>query len=126
MVEQPVAGKIQDLVGALAPVLWFFRESTWSKRQGDPTLCDFVAGNPHDTPLPEIVDAIQRWSVPKTKDWFAYKMEDEPAQIAAAAALSAEHGITYDPLDITLTPGTFGALSVSMRAIGRASCRERV
>jgi hypothetical protein len=65
MPERPVAGVIEDLIQALAPVLWFFRESTWSKRQGDQTMCDFVAGNPHDMPLPEIVDAIQRWSIPQ-------------------------------------------------------------
>jgi aspartate aminotransferase len=115
MVDRPVAGVIEDLVRALAPVLWFFRESTWSKRQGDPTMCDFVAGNPHDMPLPEIVDALQQHAVPKTKDHFAYLMNDEHSQKTAAAALSAEHGIDYEPHDLTLTPGTFGALSVSMR-----------
>jgi aspartate aminotransferase len=117
MAERPVAGIIEELVRRLGPVLWFFQQSTWSKRIGDPTLCDFVAGNPHDPPLPEIADAIQRWSVPQSKDWFAYQMEAPDAQAAAAAGLSGDHGLTYDPADITLTPGTFGALSVSMRAI---------
>src|SRR5437867_1995419 len=117
MAEQPIATNIVQMIERLGPVLWFFQESTWSKRLGDPTLCDFVAGNPHDMPLQEIVDAIQRHTVPQNKDWFAYKMEDEPAQKTASAGLSADHGITYDPLDITLTPGTFGALSVSMRAV---------
>jgi aspartate aminotransferase len=117
MAERPVAAVITDLVQALGPVLWFFRESTWSKRQGDPTLCDFVAGNPHDMPLPEIVDSLRQRAIPKNKDWFAYKMNEESSLATAAAGLSADHGITYDPLDLTLTPGTFGALSVSMRLI---------
>ncbi len=117
MPERPVSKVIEQSVQVLGPVLWFFRESTWSKKTGDPTLCDFVAGNPHDMPLTEIVDAIQRHSVPQNKDWFAYKMEDEPAQAAAADGLARDHGITYDPLDVTLTPGTFGALSVSMRTV---------
>jgi aspartate aminotransferase len=119
MPDRPAARVIENLVQALGPVLWFFRESTWAKQQGnpDPSVCDFVAGNPHDVPLPEIVDAIQKWSVPKANDWFAYKMEDIPAQTAAAAALSDDHGLTYDPLDVTLTPGTFGALSIAMRTV---------
>jgi len=119
MPDRPAARVMEDLIKALGPVLWFFRESTWAKQQGDPdpSVCDFVAGNPHDVPLPEIVNAIQRWSVPKANDWFAYKMEDIPAQTAAAAALSDDHGLTYDPLDITLTPGTFGALSIAMRTV---------
>jgi aspartate aminotransferase len=117
MPERPAAKTIEDLVQALGPVLWFFRESTWSKRQGDPSICDFVAGNPHDMPLPEVVDALQRRAVPENKDWFAYKMNEVNSQAVAARALSAEHGIPYDPPDLTLTPGTFGALSVAMRAI---------
>ena len=117
MGERPAAKRIEEMTERLGSVLWFFTESTWSKRAGDQTLCDFVAGNPHDMPLPEIVDAIQRHSVPQSKDWFAYKMEDIPAQTAAAEALSADHGLTYAPEDVTLTPGTFGALSVAMRAI---------
>ena len=117
MAERPVSSVIEQSVQVLGPVLWFFRESTWSKKAGDPTLCDFVAGNPHDMPLPEIVDAIQRHSVPKDKEWFAYKMDHLTAQEAAAEGLARDHGITYDPLDVTLTPGTFGALSVSMRTV---------
>src|ERR1700741_4611899 len=102
MPDRPAARVMEDLVKALGPVLWFFRESTWAKQQGDPdpSVCDFVAGNPHDVPLPEIVDAIQKWSVPKASDWFAYKMEDIPAKTAAAAALSDDHGLMYDPLDV--------------------------
>jgi aspartate aminotransferase len=117
MPERPAAKIIDDLVQALGPVLWFFRESTWSKRRGDPTMCDFVAGNPHDMPLPEFVDTLQRRVVPETKDWFAYQMNVEHSQAVAAKALSVEHGIAYDPLDLTLTPGAFGALSVAMRTI---------
>jgi aspartate aminotransferase len=117
MPERPAAKIIEDLVEALGPVLWFFRESTWSKRRGDPTMCDFVAGNPHDMPLPEIVDALQRRAVPETKDWFAYQMNIESSQVVAARALSSEHGMAYDAADLTLTPGAFGALSVAMRTI---------
>jgi aspartate aminotransferase len=117
MRDRPAAKHIDDLVQALGPVLWFFRESTWSKRVGDPSLCDFVAGNPHDPPLTELVDALQRSAVPRSKDHFAYMQNNEDSQRVAAQALSAEHGIDYDPLDLTLTPGTFGALSVVMRAL---------
>ena len=117
MGDRPAAKRLDELVQALGPVLWFFRESTWSKRVGDATLCDFVAGNPHDPPLPEIVDALQRHAVPLSKDHFAYMQNNVDSQRVAAEALSAEHGIDYDPLDLTLTPGTFGALSVVLRAL---------
>jgi aspartate aminotransferase len=117
MGDRPAAKIIEDMVQALGPVLWFFRESTWSKRVGDPTMCDFVAGNPHDPPLPELVEALRSHAVPESKDHFAYLQNHEDSQRVAAESLSAEHGIAYEPLDLTLVPGTFGALSVAMRAL---------
>ncbi|TMK18730.1 MAG: aminotransferase class I/II-fold pyridoxal phosphate-dependent enzyme, partial [Actinobacteria bacterium] len=112
-----LGGPIVGIISRLQPVLAFFTESTWSKRGDDPTICDFVAGNPHDMPIPGITDAIQKWAVPKTKDWYAYKPDVPQAREAAAKTLSAERGVTYQKEDVFLTPGTFGALSVVMRAI---------
>lgn len=117
MAEQPVSNLMVELVRRLAPIEQFFMESSWSKRNTDPTICDFVAGNPHDPALPEITNAILRWAVPENKDWYAYQDNVPRAREAAARALRAETGTAYEPEDIFLTPGTFGALSVSMRTV---------
>jgi len=106
-----------EIINRLQPVLSFFTTSTWSKRSEDPTICDFVAGNPHDMPLPGITDALRKWAEPQTKDWYAYKPDVPQAREAAAKTLTAERGVTYQREDVFLTPGTFGALSVAMRTI---------
>jgi len=106
-----------EVLNRLQTVGAFFSTSTWSKRVDDPTISDFVAGNPHDMPVPGITEAIQKWAVPQTKDWYAYKPDVPSAREAAAKTLSAERGVTYTKEDVFLTPGTFGALSVVMRTI---------
>jgi aspartate aminotransferase len=108
---------VDELLGSLAPIVRFFDDSSWARRRGDPAMCDFVAGNPQDMPLPELVDTLRRRSVPRDKDWFAYTTNDPTARAAAAAALAAEQGIEVDPLDLTLTPGTFGALAIALRTV---------
>src|SRR5215471_15214794 len=57
----------------LAPIYRFFATSAYSRRAGNPTICDFVAGNPQEMALEGFVAALQRWSVPQDKNWFAYK-----------------------------------------------------
>lgn len=117
MPSKPVADQMVELIGRLGPVMQFFTSSSWSKRNTDPTICDFVAGNPHDMALPAITDAIQRWAVPQSKDWYAYQDNVTSAREAAATALRAESGIAFEPEDVFLTPGTFGALSVALRTV---------
>ncbi len=117
MESHPIAKQIEDLFRVtLAPVS-FFMGSSYAKRAGDPGISDFVAGNPHDMPLPELAEAFRKWSVPQHKDWFAYTDNHPTARESVAGTLSAERGETYDPEDIFLVPGTFGALSVSLRVI---------
>lgn len=117
MTDQPIARVLTESTQVLAPVLWFFTESTMAKREGDPTICDLVYGNPHDMALPELVQTLQKWATPQNKDWFAYKLNEQPAREAVAESQSAQWGATFDPEDIFLTPGAFGALAVALRTV---------
>lgn len=112
-----VSATIASLLKDLAPLIGFLTQSPWAQRLGDPTVNDFVAGNPHDPPLPELIDALTRWTQPQNKDWYAYKLSEQPARETAAAAMRAATNLPFEPEDVFLTPGTFGALAVSMRAI---------
>ncbi|MGH2785119.1 MAG: aminotransferase class I/II-fold pyridoxal phosphate-dependent enzyme [Actinomycetota bacterium] len=117
MESHPIAKQIEDLFRVtLAPVS-FFTGSSYSKRAGDPTISDYVAGNPHDMALPELAEAFRKWSVPQHKDWFAYTDNHPAARESVAKTLSAARGETYEPEDVFLVPGTFGALSVSLRVV---------
>ncbi len=75
-----------------------------------------VLGNPQDRPLPGFVRAITRHAQPQDKDWFAYKRSDDDARTAVATELRRRRGLPFEPADIALTPGAFGAIAVAFRA----------
>jgi aspartate aminotransferase len=100
-----------------AQVMRFFTESAWAKREAGPDSNDFVAGNPQEMPLPSFVDALQRWSVPQNKEWFAYKMNESSAQHVIAETLRERRKMPFDHHDILLTTGAFAALSVALSAL---------
>jgi aspartate aminotransferase len=67
--------------------------------------------------LPGFVKALQYWSEPQDKDWFAYKMSEPAARAAIAENLRRWRGVDYQEQDIFLTPGAFGALAVTMNTL---------
>jgi aspartate aminotransferase len=117
MTTQPIARRIEALLAATSPVLQFLTASDWSRRKDEPGIADFMVGNPQEMPLPGFVAALQRWSVPRDKDWFAYTTSDPAAQAIVAAVLRERRGIPFEADDITMTNGAFGALSVALGAI---------
>src|SRR5438552_2783717 len=119
MAEQnlPMSGQIAGLLATIAPLGQFFRGSRWAQRAGDPTICDFVVGNPHELPLAGITTALQRAAVPQNKDWFGYKFSEPEAQELVAATLRERRGLTFEPADICMTNGAFAALSATLRAV---------
>jgi aspartate aminotransferase len=68
-------------------------------------------------PLPGFVEALRRHSEPLNKDWFAYKFSVQAARETVAAALREWRGLPFEPDDIAMTPGAFGALAVAFRAL---------
>lgn len=101
----------------LAPVLRFFTTSGYARRRKLPDVCDFAVGNPHEPVLEELTSALQRAAVPRSADWFAYPESLPDAQHAAAAALSQRLGVEFEPADVLLTTGAFGALAVTLYAL---------
>ena len=79
----------------------------------DQVKADLTFGNPHEMALPKLVDSLKRRIEPKRVDWFAYKTNEEDAQSTVARALTAELGLPFEPEDIAMTPGAFGAISVA-------------
>jgi len=95
----------------------FYFRSRYGVRRGDPEICDFTFGNPHEFPLPGIVDAIQSRAVPKNKDWYAYKTSEPEPQAFLAQKVGAELDLDFEPQDIALTSGAFGAIAVTMHML---------
>ena len=117
MVEHRLATKLDRILQGQVPLLRFFSESPWSTRDpADPDNADFVAGNPQEMVMPEFVEILQKWAVPKDKDWYAYKFNEPYAQ-AAAAALRDRRGVPFEDDDIFLTDGAFAGLNITIGTV---------
>lgn len=100
---------------AIEPVTSFFL--SLRARDGRPGVVDLTFGDPHEMPLPAFVDALRTNLEPRAEDWFAYKSSQAPAQEAVAAGLRDELGLPFEPDDIAMTQGAFGAISVAFRLV---------
>ena len=86
----------------------------------DPDALDFTFGNPHEPALPGLSAALRAHAEPRTVDWFAYKTSERPAQDVVAAGLGAELGLAFEPEDIAMTQGAFGAISLALALLADA------
>lgn len=101
----------------LPSVYSFFTQSTWSRRNNDPTICDFAVGNPHEMPLAGYVSALERWSVPQDDRWYAYPDSTASGRAVVAASLRERRGQPFEDEDIFLTNGAFAAIKVVLDLI---------
>ena len=60
------------VLGSIIPLYQFIFESKAGRQLDDPDASNFAFGNPHEMPLQGFVDALQKWSIPQSKDWYAY------------------------------------------------------
>jgi aspartate aminotransferase len=102
---------------ASVPFLQWYPSSRHAARAGDPSIADLVFGNPHQMPLPALVDALARNLVPQDKDWFAYKLSEPVATRTVAGSLRARTGLEFQPEDVFMTNGGFAALAASLRVV---------
>ncbi len=86
----------------------------------DPDALDFTFGNPHEMALRGLTDAMSAQLEPRSVDWYAYKSNERPAQEAVAAGISAELGLDFEPDDIAMTQGAFGAIELALALVADA------
>ncbi len=109
--------RIAKVAKSMSNFMNFFDDPAFVNRTDDPLACDFAVGNPHEMPLEGYVAALQHWTTPQNKDWFAYKMNESKAVVPIAKGLYEWRGVHYDPQDIFMTTGAFSAISCSLGAI---------
>jgi aspartate aminotransferase len=117
MANSPVSQRTAAFMKVTAPVLEFLTGSEWASRNGDPSISDFVVGNPHELPLPSYVDALTKSISPKNPEWFAYKLSEPGSQRVIAKSLNSWRGVPFEPQDICLTNGGFAAITVALNAV---------
>lgn len=109
---------IERLSASIQLFMQFLETSPYyNHRRGDPSIADFVFGNPHEMPLAGFVEAIGKRVAPQSKDWFAYKMSEPGSREVVAASLRRRTGLPYGPEHVFMTNGAFAALAVTLRAI---------
>lgn len=118
MTTSSISQRMAAILATMAPFNHFVGESAWARRDPQhPGICDFVFGNPHEPPLPGMVEAFQKWIIPRTNDWYAYKESEPVPRAVVAAALRARMELPFEAEDIFLTNGAFAAISVALAAI---------
>ncbi|HQU84247.1 MAG TPA: aminotransferase class I/II-fold pyridoxal phosphate-dependent enzyme [Pyrinomonadaceae bacterium] len=117
MIESPISRNLGAVFTASRPFVEFLTQSKWASRMGNPDICDFVVGTPHEMPIPEYVEAIRKASIPQNTDWFGYKVNDPNARQIAANALRELVGIDFENEDLFLTNGASSALVIALKAI---------
>jgi aspartate aminotransferase len=111
-----LAVRVRRAAEAARPITRFL-DSPLASRAGDPAVANFLFGNPQEMPLRGFVTAIEGWSEPQHKDWFAYTSYHRPAQDAIAASLASRFAIPFAPDDVLMTTGAFGGLSLLLTAL---------
>ncbi len=111
-----ISHRTRRLQDAMSGFMSFFTSDVFIQAGVDPDACNFMLGNPQDMPLQGFVDALSRSIVPQNKDWFAYKMNEETSRQVLAGNLSQTRGMSFQPEDIFMTTGAFGALAVALNA----------
>ena len=111
----PTAARTTAIADAMAGLLGYLE--LWDSMRRQPGICDLLLGNPQEMPLPGFVHAIQRHAEPHDKDWFAYKRSEPEARAVVAKAMREWRGLPFEPADIALTTGAFGALATAFRAL---------
>lgn len=117
MAIEQVSPQMARLLSTVSPFLNFYTDSTWTRRKEEAGIADFVLGNPHEMPLQGFVNAMQKWSQPQNKDWFAYKDYVPSARRVVAASLSEHRGVAFQEDDILITSGAFAGLVVTLGTV---------
>lgn len=101
---------------SIAPFLSFFN-GPFATLNEEPDIANFAVGNPQEMPMASYVAALAKHIEPRNKDWFAYKLSEPESQRIVADTLSQRTGMTWDPADVAMTNGGFGALAVALRTL---------
>jgi aspartate aminotransferase len=91
--------------------------NTWDSLRLQPDVFDFAFGNPQEMPIPGFSRALANQVEPHHKDWYAYKRSEPDAQAVVAKRLIEWRGMPFEPDDISITPGAFGAIATALHAL---------
>lgn len=89
----------------------------WDGYRHDADVADFAFGNPQQIAVDGYAAALAAATTPMDKHHYEYKRSEDEPRRAVAKHLTAWRGRPFDPEDIALTPGAFGAIAVAMATV---------
>jgi aspartate aminotransferase len=117
MAAHRISGTVQTMLELARPLFETFQAWQQGVAAAGDEACDFLAGNPQEPAMEGYAETLREWSVPRSRDWFAYKMSEPEARAAAASSLRRRLGVPFEQDDIAMTNAAIAALAVSLRAI---------
>ena len=111
-----VSTRLAAIQTGLRPLLDFLNHSEHAKRIGDPTICDFVFGNPHEMPLTASSSPSSGMPSRKTRNGSRTRRRfRRPSEQSRTPFVRGPASISSQPTS-TSRPGTFAALAIALRA----------
>jgi aspartate aminotransferase len=107
--------RIQRITAANEALLTFL--PFWEEYRHLSETANFAFGNPQEMVVDGFTDALARATTPVDKNHYAYKFSEESSRIAVARSLTERRGQEFEPEDIAMTPGAFGAIAVALTAL---------
>lgn len=104
--------RIAAITKANGPLLDFL--PIWESQRGRPDVGDFAFGNPQEMVIEGFSRALSDAAVPRDKSHFAYKFSEEESRGHVARYLTEWRGEEFQPEDIAMTPGAFGAIASAL------------
>jgi aspartate aminotransferase len=107
-----VTERIKQITAANDTLLSFL--PIWEEHRHQPGVSNFAFGNPQEMVVEGFPAALAAAIPPRDKDHYAYKFSEEASRRTVARSLSQWRSQEYDPEDIAMTPGAFGAIAVAL------------
>jgi len=110
-----VTERIKQITAANETLLSFL--PIWEEGRLRPDIADFAFGNPQEMVVDGFSSALASVTTPRDKDHYAYKFSEERSRQHVANHLTEWRGQRFDPEDIAMTPGAFGAIAAALGAL---------
>jgi len=112
-----ISSRMTRFADVNSAVLQFLTNSDYTRKAGEPGICDFAIGNPHEMPLPGLISALEYQLQPKTEEWYAYTMNESGAVQTVVQSLKDRYGLAIEPENVIMTTGGFSAISIAIHAV---------
>lgn len=107
--------RITAITKANEPLLAFL--PIWEEHRRRPGVADLAFGNPQEMVIDGFPAALTAATEPRDKSHFAYKFSEDESRRLVAEYLREWRGQPFQPEDIAMTPGAFGAIATALNTL---------